>query len=65
LTSSGWITQSGESDGKDDQNGGGVDDGAEGLVVVHSRVLNEASKDPTGPVLSHPGFRGTKTRART
>jgi hypothetical protein len=50
LTSSGWITQSGESDGKDDQNGGGVDDGAEGLVVVHSRVLNEASKDPTGPV---------------
>ena len=35
-----------EGEGEDGANGGELDDGAEGLVVVHSRVLGEALKDP-------------------
>jgi hypothetical protein len=38
-----------EGEGEDGANGGELD-GAEGLVVVHSRALGEAPKDPTGLV---------------
>jgi hypothetical protein len=40
----------GEGEGEDDANRGELDDGAEGLVVVHSGALCEAPKDPTGLV---------------
>jgi hypothetical protein len=36
--------------GEDDANGGELDDGAEGLIIVHSRALGETLKDPTGLV---------------
>jgi hypothetical protein len=39
-----------EGEGEDDTNGGELDDGIEGLVVVHSGALGEAPKDPTGLV---------------
>jgi hypothetical protein len=39
-----------EGEGEDGANGGELDDGAEGLVVVHSGALGEALKDPTGLV---------------
>jgi hypothetical protein len=39
-----------ESQGKDDTNSGELDDGVEGLVIVHSRAPSEALKDPTGLV---------------
>jgi hypothetical protein len=39
----------GEGEGED-TNGGELDDGAEGLVVVHSGTLGEAPKDPIGLV---------------
>jgi hypothetical protein len=38
----------GEDEGEDGTNGGELDDGAKGLVVVHAGALGEASKDPTG-----------------
>jgi hypothetical protein len=38
----------GEGEGEDDANDSEHDDGDEGLVVVHSRALSEAPKDPTG-----------------
>jgi hypothetical protein len=41
---------SGEGEGEDGANGGELDDEAEGLVVVHSRAMGEAPKDPTGLV---------------
>jgi hypothetical protein len=40
----------GEGEGEDGSNGGKFDDSVEGLVVVHSGVLGEAPKDPTGLV---------------
>jgi hypothetical protein len=40
-----------EGEGEDGSNGGELDDGSEGLVVVHSGALGEASKDPTGLVV--------------
>jgi hypothetical protein len=41
---------SGEGEGEDGTNGGDLDDGAKGLIVVHSMALGEAPKDPTGLV---------------
>jgi hypothetical protein len=41
---------SGEDEGEDGVNGGKLDHGVEGLIVVYSGVLGEASKDPTGLV---------------
>jgi hypothetical protein len=41
----------GEGGGEDGLNGGELDDGAEGLVVVHSGALSETPKDPMGLVL--------------
>jgi hypothetical protein len=38
----------GEGEGEDGADGGELDDGAEGLVVVYSGALGEAPKDPTG-----------------
>jgi hypothetical protein len=40
----------GEGEGEDGANGGELDDGAKSLVVVHTRALGEAPKDPTGLV---------------
>jgi hypothetical protein len=37
----------GEGEGENGSNGGKLDDGVEGLVVVHSKALGEASEDPT------------------
>jgi hypothetical protein len=42
------VTREGE--GGNDSNRGELDDKAEGLIVVHSRALGEAPKDPTGLV---------------
>jgi hypothetical protein len=39
-----------EGKGEDGMDGGKLDDGAKGLVVVHSGALGEAPKDPTGLV---------------
>jgi hypothetical protein len=41
---------SGGSEGENGPNGGELDDGAKGLVVVDSGALGEAPKDPTGLV---------------
>jgi hypothetical protein len=38
----------GVGEGEDGSNGGELDDGAEGLVIVHSGALGEALKDPMG-----------------
>jgi hypothetical protein len=40
----------GEGKGEDDANSGELDDGVEGLIVVHSGALGEAPKDPVGLV---------------
>jgi hypothetical protein len=40
----------GEGEGEDDVDGGELDDGAEGLIVVHTGALGEAPKDPAGLV---------------
>jgi hypothetical protein len=40
----------GEGEGEDDTDGGEVDDKAEGLIIVHSGALGEASKDLAGLV---------------
>jgi hypothetical protein len=40
----------GEGEGEDGTNRGELDNKAEGLVVVHSRALGEAPKDPMGLV---------------
>jgi hypothetical protein len=40
----------GEGEGEDSPNGGRLDDGAEGLIIVHPEALSEASKDPTSLV---------------
>jgi hypothetical protein len=40
----------GEGEGENNTNGGELDDGAKGLVIVHSGTLGEASKDPAGLV---------------
>jgi hypothetical protein len=37
-------------DGNDGSNSGELDNGPEGLVVVHSGALGKAPKDPTGLV---------------
>jgi hypothetical protein len=36
--------------GEDDADGGELDDGAEGLIVVHAGSLGEAPKNPAGLV---------------
>jgi hypothetical protein len=41
---------SGDGMGEDGSNGSKLDNGVEGLVVVHSGALGEAPKDPTGLV---------------
>ena len=48
----------GEGEGEDSSNGGELDDGPEGLVVVHSGALCEAPKDPTGLVAVEGAVRG-------
>jgi hypothetical protein len=48
----------GEGEGEDDANDGEFDDRVEGLVVVHSGVLGEATKDPTGLVAVEGAVRG-------
>jgi hypothetical protein len=40
----------GDSQSQHSPDGGSLDDGAEGLVVVHPRALSEAPKDPTSLV---------------
>jgi hypothetical protein len=50
LTSRWWVAQSLEGEGEDSPNGGRLDDGVEGLIVVHSGALSEALMDPTGLV---------------
>jgi hypothetical protein len=47
-----------EGEGEDDTNGGVLDVGAQGLVVVHSGALGEAPKDPTGLVAVKGVVRG-------
>jgi hypothetical protein len=47
-----------EGEGEDDANGGELDDGAQGLVVIHSGALGEAPKDPTGLVAVKGVVRG-------
>jgi hypothetical protein len=47
-----------EGEGEDGANSGELDDGAEGLVVVHSGALFEAPKDPTGLVAVEGAIRG-------
>jgi hypothetical protein len=47
-----------EGKGEDGANSGKLDDGAKGLVVVHSEVLGEAPKDPTGLVAVEGAVRG-------
>jgi hypothetical protein len=47
-----------EGEGEDGTNGGELDDGAEGLVVVHSRALVEAPKDPSGLVVVEGAVQG-------
>jgi hypothetical protein len=49
---------SGEGEGEDGTNGGELDDGADGLVVVHSGTLGEALKNPTGLVSVEGAVRG-------
>lgn len=65
-----------EGKGEDGPNGGSLDDRTEGIVVVHSGVLSEALKDPTGfvaiqstislefmmedPLVGDHGSRGTR-----
>jgi hypothetical protein len=39
-----------EGEGENGPNGGELDDGAKGLIVVNSGALDEAPKDPTGLV---------------
>jgi hypothetical protein len=41
---------SGEGEGEDSADGGELDDGAEGLIVVYFGALGEAPKDPTSLV---------------
>jgi hypothetical protein len=48
----------GEGKGEAGSNGGELNDGVEGLVVVHSRALGEALKDPTGLVAVEGAVRG-------
>jgi hypothetical protein len=48
----------GEGEGEDSSNGGELDNGAEGLVVVHSEALDEAPNDPTGFVAVEGVVRG-------
>jgi hypothetical protein len=38
---------SGEGEGEDGPNDGGLNDRTEGLVIVHSMALSETPKDPT------------------
>jgi hypothetical protein len=40
----------GEGEGEDGADGGELDDGAEGLIVVHAGALGEAPKNPAGLV---------------
>jgi hypothetical protein len=48
----------GEGEGEDGTNSGELNDGAEGLVVVHFGALGEAPKDPTGLVAIEGAVRG-------
>jgi hypothetical protein len=48
----------GEGEGEDGSNGGELNDGAKGLVMVHSEALGEAPKDPTGLVAVEGAVRG-------
>jgi hypothetical protein len=48
----------GEGEGENDPNGGELDNGAEGLVVVDSGALGEAPKDPTSLVAVERAIRG-------
>jgi hypothetical protein len=48
----------GEGEGEDGANSGELDDGAEGLIIVHSGALGEAPKDPTGLVAVEGAVRG-------
>jgi hypothetical protein len=47
-----------EGEGEDGVNGGELDVGAEGLVVVHSGALGEAPKDPMGLVAVERAVQG-------
>jgi hypothetical protein len=48
----------GEGEGEDGVNSGELDDGTEGLIVVHSGALGEAPKDPMGLVAVKGVVRG-------
>jgi hypothetical protein len=47
-----------EGEGEDGPNSSELDDGGEGLIVVYSRALSEASKDPTSLVAVERAIRG-------
>jgi hypothetical protein len=47
-----------EGERENGPNGGELDDGAKGLVVVHYGMLDEAPKDPTGLVAVKGAIRG-------
>jgi hypothetical protein len=47
-----------EGEGEDGAKSGELDDGAEGLIIVHSGTLCEAPKDPTGLVAVEGAVRG-------
>jgi hypothetical protein len=49
---------SGEGEGEDGLNDGKLDDGAEGLIVVHFGVLSDVPKDPTRLVEIERAVRG-------
>jgi hypothetical protein len=42
---------SGDGEGEDGSNGGELDDGAEGLIVVYFEALSETPKNPTALVV--------------
>jgi hypothetical protein len=56
--SSWWIAQVQEGEGEVGVDGGELDDGAESIVVVHSRTLGESSKDPTDLVAVEGAVQG-------
>jgi hypothetical protein len=52
------VASTREGEGEDDSNGDELDDGAEGLIAVHSDTLGEALKDPTTLVAVKGAVRG-------
>jgi hypothetical protein len=49
---------SGDGEGEDGSNGGELDDGAEGLIVVYFEALSETPKNPTALVVVEGAYWG-------